>query len=90
LKLFIFKPHNSWSYCGGAYIIIAADFAAAATLLKQHEEHENNLSPNELSKLIVDQTESPVNDTENHWVLVESFPVADPTPRVVFCSYNYA
>ena len=78
MKLYVIKPSEKWSYCGGGCVIIADNFKEAQEmLLKQKDE-----------KLYY--SESKVLDNYNCWVKVEDFIVEKESKRIVYFDYNWA
>lgn len=75
-KIFIFKPSEKWSYCGGGLAIIAYDFDGC----KQYFD-EN---------LYISEESVPDSPSYDKWVLVASFGVTgDPALGKVFDDYNW-
>ena len=85
MKLYIFRPHEKWNYCGGSIIIIAENFNDCKKIFDLWGNYEDKC--NMFFKEDED-TEYPYWDT---WVLQEELEVnCELEPRVVLCNFNYA
>ncbi len=74
--LFIFKPSDDWSYCGGGLVIIADSFAECQKMFTE--------------ELYKTEEEIPKTDfLHNAWVLVETFKAPEQDSRIVLEDYNW-
>jgi hypothetical protein len=83
MKLYVLKPSEEWSYCGGAIVAIAEDFEDLKKLCSENEETSGE-------KIFYSQYDIKSEDHYNMWVKVESFNVDGESRRVVFSDYNWA
>ena len=92
MKLFVFRPSETWEYCDGAVLIIAEYFEQAASFLRRKpiktpNDYEDNL--------IAYRSEADVDRD----LFYEGYPLVldqvlelagEHTPGIVFNHYNYA
>lgn len=76
MKLFIFKPHDDWSYCGGGRVVIAEDYQKAIELFPG-------------DKFFKSDDDSIGEDVCDVWTLVEEFEVKADEPKIVLNEYNW-
>ena len=86
MKLFIFKTHPKWNYCGGLFCIVAQTFERARELGIGWEEY----SADEHAHFL----ETPGDkryDAIGYWVLCAVFDVPNETEEhVAVAQWNYA
>lgn len=75
-KIFIFKPSEHWSYCGGGRVVIAETF----------EEVEAMFPDDKMWVSEPDKTD----ETSYMWTLVATFPTNDQPNQVVLDDQNWA
>ena len=89
MKLFIFKTHPKWNYCGGLFCIVAQTFEHAGELGRGYRESEYDDASEHAQFL-----ETPGDkdyDAVGYWVLCATLDVSSETEeRVIAARWNYA
>lgn len=77
MKLYIFKPSDHWSHCGGAYIVSGNSFK---DIVKDFSDESHILHKKD-SK----------NYNYDHWILVKEFEVPEIIKsEIILDNYNWA
>lgn len=92
-KLFVYKTHPAWDYCGGGAAVIANNEKAAQELLTEYivvtagcPYSQPLFSEEEFEERRKERIEG-----VDCWVLIEAFLLKEEqTPRVIMCSWNWA
>jgi len=93
MRLYIFKPSESWAYCGGARIAIAENMESAARLFIDKDLAADSIeSADDVCYAMCEGAvpEKRSREGVDVWILTESFPVAEAQPRIVLDDWNYA
>jgi hypothetical protein len=79
LKLFLIKPYENWSYCGGGGAIIASNKEEVSKMLTTYND-----------EILVDfSTKEQREDGYYLWEVVETLSVQEDKPRIIFIDYNW-
>lgn len=79
MKIFIFKPSQCWSYCGGGLVILAESFEQCQSMFDEKLHWREEEAEKEEYSF-------------NNWTFVESFVIDsfdEDKPRIVLSDYNW-
>lgn len=92
MKIYLFRPHKEFAYCGGMVVVVANSYERAIELAIAHPEFEDETvgSGEYELEFMTEAQEAEVEHGTEKWVYFAGYSLQGEHKEEAFVNYNYA